>query len=88
MQNPDMQPAFANQAAAAVLPLGLLGAEHQLGVAPLLRKALQALIEAMAGKEEPRREGKRDAPSVAPKGFPLNGKLPLSRVATRLLSTM
>ena len=45
-------------------------------------------IEIMAGRAEPRREGKRDAPSAAPKGLPLNGKLPLSRVAARLLSTM
>ena len=47
-----------------------------------------AVIEIMTGKTEPRREGKRDAPSAAPKGFPLNGKLPLSRVAARLLSAM
>ena len=53
-----------------------------------LAAAGEAGIEIMAGKTEPRREGKRDAPSSAPKGFPLNGKLPLSRVAARLLSTM
>ena len=45
-------------------------------------------IEIMAGKAEPRREGKGDASGVAPKGFPLKGKLPLSRVAARLLSAM
>ena len=54
------------------------------GVSP---ETLQGCIEIMTGKTEPRREGKRSAPSVAPKGFPLIGKLPLSRVATRLLSS-
>ena len=41
----------------------------------------------MLGRAEPKREEKRGAPSVAPKGFPLSRGLPLFRhAADRLLS--
>ena len=79
-------------AALSALPLSkqasiLLGCLHEQLLA-MLRFSYSEFIEIMAGRAEPRREGERDAPSAAPKGFPLNGKLPLSRVAARLLSTM
>ena len=68
-----------------------LGGSERANRRPDRKKLIRfetGITETMAGKAEPRREGKRDAPSAAPKGLPLNGKLPLSRVAARLLSTM
>ena len=49
-------------------------------------EALQGCIGTMNKGTEGRREEKRGSPSVAPKGFPRILGLPLSRVATRLLS--